>query len=1550
MICEKLRTLSALLFCLCLSAVAQSVQPANRITAPVDNSSRITLAGNIQPMAQARFDHGPAPASQTTGRVSLVLQRSAAQQQALNQYLSDLQNPASPRYHKWLTSSQYGAQFGISDSDLASVESWLQSQGFRIEKLPQARNIIQFSGTLGQIQAAFHTSVHRFVVNGESHIANVSDPQIPAALAPVVAGVGPLNDFHPKPTVVRGPKATYDSSRHLFQPQPSLTFPIGDAYTPFLFAVPADLATIYDTPNANLNANFAGGTSYDGTGVNVGIVGVSDLPMADVQNYRTGFLGESSTTVKLPTQVIDGNDPGVVAGAATEAILDNEIAGGLAPGANIYYYTAADTDLSYGLFDSILRAIDDNTVSILSISFGACETAEGTSGNALILEVAEQAAAQGISIVVSAGDGGSAGCDNFDTATTAQYGFAVNSFASTPYAIAVGGTDFDALSQSFTSYVTSGGQSAAGSPPYYRTALKYIPENPWNDSTTANGGLSQNVAYKDSQGSTNIVAGGGGASSIYSKPSFQTSLTPGDGQRDVPDVSLLAGNGFYQALWLLCSDSVSDGSSTGYTDCQNTNGTFQNGTYFSGVGGTSASAPAFAGMLALVSQAQGGARLGQANYVLYQLARSKPSVFHDVTIGNNSVPCVSGSPNCGANLFLTGYDAASGYDTASGLGSVDVSALINAWNAVSLNSTSTTLQINGSTAAYTGVHGASLTFNVGVAATSNGTTPTGNVAVIDNANETSGGTSSGPQNNGQIVIPLSGGTGSATYNGLPGGSYAVSARYGGDATNASSTSTPAIDVTITPETSTTALSVHAYDRTTGQPISTTNMPLGSYVFLDAQIEGTVEGGNTQGIATGTVTFTDGVPTLGVQKVSTGNQASWPPFTRSLPVLTGGQHTLAASYSGDASFEASVGMASVNVLPGPSRLSVDTEHIPSLTLSASQSGFVYATVYTDLFNGVPPPTGTDSLMQNNTVVSSAQIGGGDGGSEWMIDGQVPIRSSQLQPGLNTFTVQYSGDLNYGPSSSGPVTIDAIAPGGGVALTAPDIVSMTPGGSLTTTITLTPSGGYTGLIHWNCAVPSDLNLFLCLVPDTHVPLSGSADTVLVVFANSSTPSGNYTVKLSGYDDTATDGIEISKNITVNVTAAPPGLAVMKNGLLNVAAGSKTGNLSAISLIPSGGLTGQVNLSCAVTTSITDPQSTPICTVPASVTLSDASPVLVQVQIGTTSSTTAGSYSVSVTATSSSNTVVTSTGTVPLTVTASPSFSLSTTGTVNIHTSTNSPNAATLTITPLNGFSGSVAVSCFVEAAFTAAGSNVPTCTVPSAVTLTSANPATVNVAISTPNQNFGGLYLMTLSVVDRYSAELGIDATVDVIMTAPSFSVTKSGDITVTPGSTIGDTSTITFTPSNGFTGAVNLSCSLTSSPAGAVDVPSCSIPSSVNITGTAAATATLTVTTTAPSSAALERPLTRFFFAGGGAILAAVFFFGIPARRRAWRTLLMALAAIVIASATIGCGGGGGSGSGAGGGGQTNPGTTPGAYTITVKAADAATGNITGSTNVILTVK
>lgn len=1113
---------STLFAFVCLGvALPLCAQSPNRIVAPLDETQRVTLKGNVHPLAQARFDRGPAPVSQPTGRIMLALQRSPAQQQALTQYLADLQNPSSSNFHKWLTPAQYGTRFGISDSDLATVKSWLQTQGFTVEKVPQARNVIEFSGNFGQIQNAFHTSMHQLVVNGETHFANMSDPQIPAALAPVVAGVGPLNDFRPKAPMVYWAQGQFNAATGRIQP--AFTIPISG--TPYLFVDPSDAATIYDTPNTALNANYTSGTTYDGTGVSIGIGGVSNITMLDIENYRTGFLGESTTNANLPTVVIDGDDPGLVGGWDSEALLDNEVSGGLAPKAKVYFYTSPDTDIASGMFNAIYRAVDDNKVSILSLSVQECEVGMGNSGNQIVLEGSEQAAAQGITVVVAAGDNGSAGCDDFDTATAAQYGFAVNGFASSPWVVAVGGTDFDGLAANFGGYADA---TTSGSAPYWRTALKYIPENPWNDSTAVNKTYQNNESVGSVGGSANIVAGSGGLSSCvsqtgsgictagYAKPSFQMGMTPTDSVRDVPDVSIFAANGQYQALWVLCSDSVTDGSSQTYAECQNTNGQFSSGTYFGGVGGTSAAAPAFAGMLALVAEANGSAsdnyRLGQADFILYQLAKSKYStVFHDVVTGNNSVSCEGGSPNCGTNGFMLGYNAGTDYDLASGLGSVDVSALAKNWSSVTLGSTSTSLKLNGSTAAYSGVHGASVMFNVGV----NPTSATGLVGIVDNADETAGGTTSGPQNNGQISIPLTTGAGSVQYNGLPGGSYTVTARYGGDASNAASTSS-GISVDISPEASTTTLEGNAYSPLTGDPIATTNIPYGSEVVLDAQIAGTAEGGNSEGVATGSVSFANGSTTLGTATVSGDSQASWPTLSNSgFVALAPGSYNVTAKYSGDASYNKSTSAAvALTVMQDATNLNASAQDVTY----QGQGVYVPVTVtITTPYNVGAAPTGSVVLTENGTTLATitgfvTSVSGSGSSLTLETQGQTSFGTLQLPAGNLTITVTYSGDANYlGSTTTFPLQVNAS--------TTPSI-SMSNSGNIavaagattgnTSTITVTPANGVTGGVNLSCQVttaivsPNDPPTCTIISPIT---ISGTtaATSTLTVLTTASVTTG-------------------------------------------------------------------------------------------------------------------------------------------------------------------------------------------------------------------------------------------------------------------------------------------------------------------------------------------------------------------------------------------------------------------------------------------------------------
>jgi hypothetical protein len=551
---------------------------------------------------------------------------------------------------------------------------------------------------VAQAQQAFAVQIHSFQTANEQFFSNTTDPQVPAALAPVVAGVGGLNTIKPKAQYIKGHPGKLDpKTRHISQVtstvKPQLTTGDGSSGNPYtLYMVPADAATIYNTPNA-LNANLNASTTADGTGVTIGIAGDSDIDPTYVVNYRTAFLnGDTNAPTVTNIDAVAENSDDI------EAYLDNEVAGGLAPGATIHFYAASN------LFDAIQEAIAENTVDILNVSFGACEAQIGAADNQFVYQIWQEAAAQGIAVTVSTGDNGSASCDDQNSETVAQFGLAVNGIASTPYNVAVGGTDYGPLINSFTTYVSTTNDPNN----YYGTALTYIPEWTWNNSTVNNTTISQNKSWSyDNQPAkyNNIVAGSGGPSTCidgsasssgaqqgctvgYARPSWQIGAGISSSTRLLPDVSLLAGNGLDGAVWTVCDNSTGTSASgaTVNLDCTTQS---DGNLYLDGIGGTSAAAPAFAGVLALVQEANGGGRLGQAAQNLYQIYNSagRATTFHDVATGNISVACTQGTPNCSKNAagdyFLTGYNTAAGYDTATGLGSVDVTQLALNWNAAS---------------------------------------------------------------------------------------------------------------------------------------------------------------------------------------------------------------------------------------------------------------------------------------------------------------------------------------------------------------------------------------------------------------------------------------------------------------------------------------------------------------------------------------------------------------------------------------------------------------------------------------------------------------------------------------------------------------------------------------------------------------------------------------------------------------------------------------------------------------------------------------------------
>jgi hypothetical protein len=1066
----------------------QGPVPVPQITQAVNNQQRVTLKGNVRPLSKRAQDLGAVDAGAPASRVLLLLKRPAEQEAALQQFIAEAHTPGTASYHHWLTPAQLGSQFGPADSDVQAVVAWLQSQGLAVAKVSQAKTTIEFSGTAGQIESAFATKIHSFQLDGVTHISNIVDPQIPVALAPVIAGISPLNDFRPKPmhtvpeprTLVpaptsANPKAMTSVARN---PQSSSIRPnYTDNTTQGLLVVtPGDFATIYNTPNQTLNKKYAATKNLDGTGVTIGIAGDSSVDLANVNNYRTLFgLPNLSANSAI---VVDGNDPGVVDSEAVEALLDLEVASAVAPAADLKLYIAQDTTFQSGLILGIQRALDDNAINILNVSFGGCEAYQGQSGNQQILNLWQQAAAQGISVTVSTGDSGAAGCDDSNTETVSAQGLQVNGLASTPYNVAVGGTDFNQNTNNFQQYWSSTNSSIGES------ALGYIPEIPWDDSSTTIGPLSGNVAFKDTQGNTNITGAGGGISGCltatvdqngnvsactgaYAKPAWQGSLGLSQTVREIPDVSLFASNGFNGSIWFLCASGLG-GDQSGDQDCTPpTSGAITSGTYtkYQVVGGTSASSPAFAGVLALVVQQlqSGGAtnvRLGQADYTLYPLSKQYAASFHDVTTGNNSVVCTSGPADCGSNLFLTGYNAANGYDVASGLGSVDATQLVQNWSKVTFTPTATALTVNGSTAPVSIEHGKPV--SVGVAVTSSGGTPTGNVSLV-----ASGGTSAtaaaavqGTVASPSILTLANGTATNSSYTYLPGGSYNLTANYGGDGTFAPSISTPPIAVTVSAEPSTLDLFIQDQSATTGAYATVTSVPYGTYVSVAAEPLSTaqVTSGQQQTYtqqATGTVTFlSTTTPSLNNLKMPVNsNGFAEVPGQTSLAYAPG-TYTVSASYSGDPSFAPSTAAAQTfTITKNNVVMSVPSNSGTTATIEVDP---VFGTLY---FNsGFTLPTGTVTLTDS----SGATVGTGTLAVVNTSNGQAAQAAITVTG--TAANISYIGDANYNSGT-------AAFTGGGALFTlsaAPTTITVPSGSSATTTVSVTPAAGFTGTVSVTCAV--------------------------------------------------------------------------------------------------------------------------------------------------------------------------------------------------------------------------------------------------------------------------------------------------------------------------------------------------------------------------------------------------------------------------------------------------------------------------------------------------
>jgi hypothetical protein len=849
------------------------------ITQPVDESQLTILKGNTHPLARPEFNLGTAPATLPMQRMLLVLKRSPEQEFALRRLLDNQQDKSSPSYHKWLTPAEYGKRFGPTDSDMQTITAWLQSHGLQVGST-KGRTVLEFSGTASQVQQAFHTTIHKYIVNGEQHWANSSDPSIPAALTPAVAGIATLHNFLKKPQIhmVKEPA----SARIIPGRKPQVSFPAENGNPAMNALGPEDYSVIY-------NINPAYNNSITGQGVSIGVVGRSNLygglpslsPGQDVGDFHTFAFNLPGGPFSI---VLNGPDPGDLGGDEEgEATLDSTWSGAIAYDANVSLVVSASTNTTDGIDLSEVYIVENDFSDIMTESFSGCELLATDSQLAFSYGLAEQAAAQGITYFVSTGDNGAEGCDDPST-PPATHPISVNLLASTPFNVAVGGTMFNENGQTSKYWGTE--------PPVEESAISYIPEDVWNQSGRTAG------LWSGSGGASAGNLQGGGSTPGIPKPAWQSGVTgiPNDRVRDLPDVSLTAAS---HDPYLLCLEGSCFPNSQGEIFI-----------YF--VSGTSASAPSFASIMALVDQQMAnlnpaqGPRQGQANYVLYRLAASQNAtlsqcnasntatlpdgtcIFNDVTVGNNVVPGEQGNQ----------YQAAPGYDQATGLGSVNVANLVSQWNSVTFNPTSTSLLLNNSNSISI-IHGQSVTVNVAVTHNSGTGTPSGDVSLEENTNFGFGGI-------GPFTLSGAGTVVSSTnqLTGGGGGPYAVTAHYAGDATYAPSDSS-FVTVMVAPEPSATTLSVLTVSPQ-GNGIPFTSGPFGSFVYLRADVAGQ----SGFGTPTGSVTFADTFgpfPGSGAYSLNSGNQLNNGANTATPNGILNfdtGTHTISASYSGDPSFNPS----------------------------------------------------------------------------------------------------------------------------------------------------------------------------------------------------------------------------------------------------------------------------------------------------------------------------------------------------------------------------------------------------------------------------------------------------------------------------------------------------------------------------------------------------------------------------------------------------------------------------------------------------------------------
>jgi subtilase family serine protease len=1097
---------------------ALRAQTTDRIIQEADLAQSIALPHHHPQWANSANDAGLVSPSLPLEHLTLVLARSPQQQLAFETFLADQQDPASPAYHHWLTPAQVGQRFGLSDSDLASLTGWLQSQGLHVNWVSPSRMFIGFGGTAADVGRAFQSEMHTYTIDGVQRMSIASDPMVPRAVAPALKAVHGLYTIEDRPT------------HHLTAVQsasPQMTITSGGQT--YHFIAPGDFQTIYDVPY-----------TYNGGGQTIGIVARSRTDFDDYANFRN----LTSTFFQSPTEVVPkafgGVDPGpaltapptgnVSTGDQSEATLDVTRAGTIADNANLLLVVASDSSGGIEVDAQYLVQTTPLPAQIMTISFGACESAAGPAGVAFWDALFQQAAAEGISSFVSSGDSGASGCDpDFATPPFTPLANSPNYICSSSYATCVGGTEFNDVSNPATYWGTSQGTI---------TAQSYIPEGGWNEPL-------------NSKSSPQVAASGGGVSTVIPTPAWQTGagVPAARSGRYTPDVSFSAS----------CHD--------GYFGCMAAEGAscvVNNGGYnFLAFCGTSAAAPSMAGVTALLDSKIGsatgvfGAAQGNLNPGIYQVAAKAPSVFHDVTPSTSGVAaCSINTPSMCNNSIpsstgLTGgqagYPLTAGFDEVTGLGSLDVSAFLTSYYALK---SAPYMTVTLSAFSVTTVQASTVT--VTVSGPSGSPTPTGSVGISVGSYSFA----STPLVAGVVTFQIPAKT-------LPSGTYSITANYTPDTPGAStyypSTDWATLIVTLLPP---------AVTQTLSSPTITTAQALTDTVV--------VSGGSGNPTPTGTVYLNGGG--YGASATLNGGSAI---FNIAAGLLTAGTDSLQANYVPSTQGYDIYSNAAIST---PVTVTPTAQFTPLVTVTPSATTTVKANPLqvTITVNGGanPTPTGSVTLITGGYSSPSSPLVGGIA--------SITIPAQTLAVGADSLTAIYAPDAaslsTYNNTSgSAQVTVYNPAISTPVITFFPSSSTVTTAQSLQMTVTVSSGVGYP-------------------ITTGSVILSGggytSAATPLV--ANSATftiPAGSLAVGTDTLTASYTpDAISMaiffasSSSTTITVDTPPPTTFTLTGTSVSVSPGATTANTSTVTVTPSGGFTGSVALTAAVTSGPTGAQFPP------------------------------------------------------------------------------------------------------------------------------------------------------------------------------------------------------------------------------------------------------------------------------------------------------------------------------------------------------------------------